>query len=253
MLFTQRLFCLVVLGLTLSVCSRTEQTTIAVAANFAPLMEQLITRYNVKHSYPVTMVTGSTGKLYAQILNGAPYDMFFAADQTTPAELARLELGATPYTYATGHLALCATSVELSPDNTIAILTATDYAKLAIANPKTAPYGTATIQLLQDLEVFNTVQNKLVKGENVAQALHFVASGNVELGIVAQSLALVAKHQTQLSCAAIEHPAAPTIPQDAIVLEGGMGNSAATTFTDFLKSSEAQTMIQDAGYSIDAD
>jgi molybdate transport system substrate-binding protein len=184
-------FCLAVLILGLPAAAA-ETLTIAVASNFSRPALELASRYEETTGLPVRITTGSTGKLYAQISNGAPFDILLAADSARPALLERSGLGVagSRFTYAIGGLVLWTFDTEFTDLDCRAALTDLGRNRLAIANPETAPYGAAAKQFLQSVHLWEKVTPHLVYGENIAQALQFVASGNASLGLIAKSQAI---------------------------------------------------------------
>jgi molybdate transport system substrate-binding protein len=228
-----------------------DEVSVAVAANFtdagrqlAPLFEQA-TGHRLKISY------GSTGKLYAQIENGAPFEVFLAADSARPlkAEEAGLAVPGSRFVYARGRLALWSTKADLF-DGGEAYLQQAGFTHLAIANPKTAPYGLAAQQVLEHLGIWSTLQSRLVRGDSIAQTFQFVATGNAEAGFVAYS---------QVKAWSGEAGSVWLIPQDyyvpieqaAVLLQKGAANPAAQAFLDFLKSDAAREVIEGYGYGVD--
>lgn len=205
---------------------------VAVATNFAKVAEGLLPAFTAATGYQITLSSGSTGQLYSQITNGAPYDAFLAADQARPALLEAAGLSRKRVTYARGLLALMkadgvATEASLSED----------FAHLAIANPLLAPYGLAAKQALTELGQWERLSPRIVMGQNVGQAFALVASGNAELGLVALSYAREGAWDVP------EGLYAPIL-QDAVLLAQ---NEAAAAFLDHL-ASEAQPAIRAAGY-----
>lgn len=182
----KKLFLSVLLSLSFQL--QAAQINVAVATNFSSAMSDIITQFEQSTAHTVVLITGSTGKLYAQIHNGAPFDAFFAADTVRPQQLEQdniIEPGSR-FTYAVGKIVLW------SPDTTLIdsegdILKSSSFRHLAIANPKLAPYGRAAQQVIQSIGVWNTLQGRIVRGENIGQTYHFVKSGNAELGFVALS------------------------------------------------------------------
>lgn len=199
--------------------------------------------------HELKIVIGSTGKIYAQIKHGAPYDVFLAADQARPERLVSegTAVSGSRFTYARGQLVLWSPAVEaLNVDS----LTAPAVKRIAIANPELAPYGRAAEQVLQGLNLHVSLSTKLVLGENIGQAFAFVSTGNAQLGFVskAQVLSLPdGQRGTQWSPASALHD---PIDQDGVLLNGGSKNPAALAFMDYLKSPDAEAIIMTHGYEI---
>lgn len=174
-----------VLGAIPSLCEA-GTVRVAVASNFASSLQHIAQDFEESTGHEVLASPGSTGKLYAQIQHGAPYDLFFAADTARPAALEALGLTLERQTYAYGRLVLWSPQPGLV-NGSSAVLQTASFEHLAIANPKTAPYGAAAVEVLQGLGVLEQVSPRLVRGENIGQTHHFVVSGNAELGLVALS------------------------------------------------------------------
>ncbi|MBL1434972.1 MAG: molybdate ABC transporter substrate-binding protein [Rhodobacteraceae bacterium] len=211
----------------------TGSALVAVAANFAKTAERLLPEFTAETGYSITLSSGSTGQLYGQIINGAPYDAFLAADQARPALLAQAGLSLRHITYARGLLALIkteGTAMEVSLQG--------DFNHLAIANPALAPFGLAAKQALQALGLWEGLRARIVMGQNVGQAYALVASGNAELGLVAQSYA-------QEGFWAVPEGLYAPILQDAVLLRE---NPAAAAFVAYLETNAAQASIRAAGY-----
>ncbi len=229
----------------LACAARADEVHVAVAANFAAPAQVLGELFARQSSHRVVISTGSTGKFYAQIKNGAPFDVLLSADDETPRRL-EFEKAAVPdtrFTYALGRLALWSAREEFV-DGRGEILRTARFRKLAIANPKLAPYGTAAQQVMIRLGVWESVQGRLVQGENIAQTFQFVASGNAELGFVALSqLTGERKGSRWLVPAELHAP----LRQDAVLLKQGPGGRA---FLDFLRSSAARERIRTSGYEL---
>lgn len=164
------------------------QAHVAVAANFAPLMPALAERFERDTGHTLVISSASTGKLYAQIVHGAPFDVFLAADDDYPHRLEREGRGVagSRFTYAVGRLALWSPRPSIV-DGDSAVLKQKRFRKLAVANPRLAPYGAAAREALEKLGLWTSLQPQMVFGENIAQTYQFVASGNAELGFVAYS------------------------------------------------------------------
>ncbi|MGB1581498.1 MAG: molybdate ABC transporter substrate-binding protein [Nevskiales bacterium] len=242
--------------LTLAACDqqqlpKPEVLRIAVAANFAPTLKALVAGYNADRDSPVDVqvMVGSTGLLTAQLLSGAPYDMLFAADAQRPAALE--EAGKTlgpPQTYAYGRLVLWGPDHQYK-DARKRLLEG-EFKHLAIGNPELAPYGAATRQVLQQLGLWSSIQNKLVRGENVGQAYRYVITERVDLGFVALSQVIdqtrVAAEEALWVVPANLHD---SIEQQVVVLAGDQSEMA-TAFLEFCLSEAGRLIIQQAGYDL---
>ena len=221
----------------------------AVAANFAQPMKAIAEAFERASGHKAVLVLGSTGKLYAQIRNGAPFDVLLAADAETPARLERegAAVAGSRFTYAVGRLVLWSAK-EGFVDARGEILKGGAFARLAIAAPKLAPYGAAAVDVLQRLGIEASLRSKFVQGESVAQTYQFVATGNAELGFVA--LSQVYRDGNLMSGSAWVVPAdlhAP-IRQDAVVLTRAASNPVARALADFLKGDTARSVVKAHGY-----
>ena len=222
---------------------------IAVAANFAAPMKALSARFEQASGHALTLSSGSTGKFYAQIKNGAPFDVLLAADDETPARLLREGDAVRTQTYAVGKLALWSADASRL-DGSDALLRRGAYNRLAVANPRLAPYGAAAMQVLEKLGLAGQAKDKLVMGENIGQTHQFAASGNAELGFVALSQVWQDGKLTGGSAWLVPPALHAPIRQDAALLKRGAANAAARALLDFLKSHEAQTVIRSYGYEL---
>ena len=225
-----------------------DEVKAAVAANFTAAIKKLAPIYEQKTGNKLIASFGATGQLYAQISNGAPFDVFLSADTETPHKLiaADAAIASSYFVYARGQLALWSSTpgyVDAKGD----ILKSGKFDKIAIANPKTAPYGQAAIETLIALKLLDQLQPKLVTGENIAQTQQFVASGNAALGFVAlaqvKALAPEANGSYWLVPTTLHQP----IEQGAVLLKTN-NQAAAETFLAFLKSAEAIAIIRELGY-----
>ncbi len=230
--------------------SHSETLRLAVAANFTDTTRTLVSRFEEQTGHTVKTSFGSTGKLYAQIVHGAPFDIFLAADMARPARLVEegQALKGSRFTYARGRLVLWSADEKLFDDGRV-YLKRGNFQRLAIANPKTAPYGLAAQQLLNHLGVWESLTGKLVRGDSIAQTFQFTATGNAEAGLVAASQVKAWPHKGSRW----EVPQAyyPPISQQAVLLKQGAGNTAAQAFIQFLQSSEAKALIRDFGYAVE--
>jgi len=224
--------------------------TVAVATNFKPTLEQLAADFETRTGYELETVSGSTGKLYAQIVHGAPYDIFLAADQARPKRLIQ-DGRATHqgrFTYAIGGLALWSPrKAEITPDSLIE----PELSRLALANPDLAPYGLAAMQLLDRLGLTETLQSKIVFGESVGQTFAFVSTGNANLGFVSAAQVLALPEDVRGSYWLVPRQLHDPIAQDAVLLEGSGQNQAAVAFFSYLQSPQAQETIRLSGYRIE--
>lgn len=241
-----------VLALLPSVPAWAGEVRVAIAANFAAPARQLAPAFEKATGHRLILSIGSTGKFYAQIKNGAPFDVLMAADQDTPARLAveGAAVAATRFTYAIGKLVLWSAQTE-KVDAKGEVLKKGTFTHLALANPRLAPYGQAAIDTLKNLGVHQDVAPKLVQGESITQAYQFVASGNAELGFVALSQILKDDGSLQAGSLWIVPPAlyAP-LKQDAVLLREAQNNSAALAWLQWLRTDAAQTLIRRYGYDV---
>lgn len=228
-----------------------DETRIAVAANFAGPAQKIATEFEAQTGHKAIIATGSTGKFYAQIINGAPFDILLAADDETPARLEREghAVAGSRHTYAIGKLVLWSAKPAIVDDQA-EVLKHGGFNHLAIANPKVAPYGAAAVETMKALGVYDALQSRLVMGENIAQAHQFVATGNALLGFVALSQVLKDGRIEGSYWSVPEKLHAP-IRQDAILLNKGRDNKAAAAFLEFLKRNRtARDIIVSYGYSL---
>lgn len=229
-----------------------EQLTIAVASNFRAPAEEIAAQFMQETGHTVRISSASTGKLYAQIVNGAPFDILLAADSGHPRRLEESGLGVTGtrLTYAIGGLVLWSRDPDNANEDCRAQLDDIGHRRLAIANPETAPYGIAAKEFLQAEGLWQELEPRLVYGENIAQALHFVATGNAELGLIARSQALderlPAATCTWLVPAELHDP----IEQQAIMLERAADTAAAGTFLDYLQGATSRDITARYGYGV---
>lgn len=232
--------------------ARAETVTIAVATNFSDTLDALISLFQTETGHTIIAVSGSTGQLYAQIVNGAPYDVFLAADQARPSRLSAtpIAVAGTQFTYANGALALWSTRFEITPQTGEDVLASGDFRRLAIANPALAPYGLAALESLQSLQLADITQDRIVRGENIGQTFLLVATGNADLGLVALSQLVTNEHIAARSWWQIPAAHHAPIRQDAVLLRRGSDNAAARAFLGFLAGDSAQEIIMAHGYAV---
>ncbi len=224
---------------------RAETALVAVAANFASAAQALAGLYAGETGHEILLTTGATGKLYAQITQGAPFDLMLSADAATPAKLHAAGHG-VPQPYAIGILTLWMPSMSPGQDPAIALQDST-IRHIAIANPDLAPYGTASVAALEAMGIYAAIAGKIVMGQNIGQAFALVHSGAAEAGFVARSaLPEAAKGYVWNVTPAFY----PPIRQDAILLKHGAGNVAAAGFLAFLATPAARDTIARHGYAL---
>jgi molybdate transport system substrate-binding protein len=245
----------VVMGLALAAMQLKagEKTIIAVASNFLKPAQQLARAYEEASGYKIEISAGSTGKLYAQIINGAPYAAFLAANAREPQRLeqeARIVAG-TRFTYALGKLLLWSRDSELLKHQPEAVLREGRFQTIAIANPKTAPYGAAGEQVLQKLNPQRIGGWRLIRAENVGQAYQYTYTGAAELGFIAWSQLLTSSDPQMGSYWLVPEHLYNPIEQQAVLLKAGEGNPAATGFLEFLRSTTGKEMIRSFGYGVE--
>ncbi len=225
-----------------------ESALVAVATNFAEVAQKLSAEFEQQHPHHITLTAGSTGKLYAQIINGAPFDLLLAADSERPRLLEKSgnAVAGTRTVYAVGRLTLWSPDSDSSPSRDT--LEKGAFRSLAIANPKLAPYGVAAKQTLQSLGLWESLRHKIVMGENVGQTHAMVATHNVEFGLVALSYVRSPRNDQPGSRWDIPADLHEPIYQEAVLLSHGAENVAARAFLEFLTSEFARATIMSFGY-----
>ncbi|WP_312511001.1 molybdate ABC transporter substrate-binding protein [Massilia sp.] len=227
------------------------EVQVAVAANFAGPMEKLAAEFQKDTGHKAVVATGATGKFYAQIRNGAPFEVLLAADDETPARLEKegQVVAGSRFTYAVGRLVLWSAK-DNYVDAAGNVLKTGDFKHLSIANPKTAPYGAAAISTLERLGLRDKLQPRFVQGENIAQAWQFASTGNAELGFVAQSQVWRDGKFTSGSGWIVPASMHDPIRQDAALLNKGGNNPAAQALLQYLRSDKAKALIRTFGYEV---
>ena len=231
--------------------AQADEVQVAVAANFTAPMQKIAADFARDTGHKAVLAFGATGKFYAQIANGAPFEVLLAADDETPARLEK-ELLAAPnsrFTYAIGKLVLWSVK-EGYVDAKGEILKKGDFKHLALANPKAAPYGAAAMETLTKLGLLTALQPRFVQGENIAQTHQFVATGNAELGFVALSQVFKDDKLSGGSAWIVPANLHQPIRQDAVILAKGLHNPAAKALLDYLKGDKAKAIIKSYGYDL---
>ncbi len=226
-----------------------DQVQVAVAANFTAPMKEIAVAFERSSGHKALLSFGATGQFHAQIHNGAPFEVLLAADSRTPQKLEEegSAVAGSRFTYAEGQLVLWSADPALI-DASAQVLKSGQFRHLAIANPKTAPYGSAALETLQALGVRDSLQGRLVQSENIAQCHQFIATGNAALGFVAKSQVFLDGKLTSGSSWEVPASLHSPILQDAVLLNQGKDNAAATALLAYLQSDEARAVIRRYGY-----
>lgn len=227
------------------------EAQVAVAANFAEPIKAIAAVLEKTTGHTLKVTLGATGKLYAQISNGAPFDMLLAADSRTPEKLEAdgLATAGSRFTYATGKLVLWSAKPGRVDDKGT-VLRATDLGKVAYAAPKVAPYGAAAVEAMDKLGLGATLAPRLVQGESIGQTFNFVYTGNADVGFVAMSQVLEGGRLKSGSMWVVPQNLYSPIRQDAVVLKRGASNDAVQALVKLLKSPNIKDLIRSYGYAI---
>ncbi|KRA60066.1 molybdate ABC transporter substrate-binding protein [Caulobacter sp. Root655] len=224
------------------------ETKVAVAANFTEPAKAIAARFEAATGHKAVLSFGSSGQFYTQIANGAPYDVFLSADGERPAkaETDGLAVAGARFTYATGRLVLFSKTPGLV-DAKGAVLKTGKFEKLAIADPKAAPYGQAAVETLTKLKLYDTLKPKIVTGASITQAYQYVQTGAAEVGFVALSQVVNEAGGSRWLVPAADHT---PIDQQAVLLKTGADSVAAKAFLQFLKGKDAKAIIKRYGYEV---
>lgn len=244
----RRLFLGLVAALLTAAPALAAEVKVAVAANFTEPAKAIAARFKARTGHDATLSFGSSGQFFTQIANGAPYEVFLSADRERPekAEADGLAVAGSRFTYAVGRLVLYSKTPGLV-DAKGAVLKTGKFQKIAIADPKTAPYGVAAIETMKKLGVEAQLKPKLVQGTSITQAYQFVDTGAAELGFVALSQVADVKGGSRWTVPASLHT---PIDQQAVLLKTGVSNAAAAAFMAYLKGPEAKAIIRRYGYEV---
>ncbi|WP_420902691.1 molybdate ABC transporter substrate-binding protein [Pseudomonas proteolytica] len=231
--------------------AQADEVQVAVAANFTAPIQAIAADFEKDTGHTLVAAYGATGQFYTQIKNGAPFEVFLSADDTTPQKLESEgdTVKGSRFTYAVGTLALWSAK-EGYVDAEGAVLKKNEYQHLSIANPKAAPYGLAATQVLAKLGLTEQVKSKLVEGQNITQAYQFVSTGNAELGFVALSQIYKDGKVSSGSAWIVPGEMHDPIKQDAVILNKGKDNPAAKALVDYLKGPKAAAVIKSYGYQL---
>jgi molybdate transport system substrate-binding protein len=224
----------------------------AVATNFINSFKLLVKQFEKNTGHKVLVISGSTGKLYAQIVNGAPFDIFLSADSLRPKLLINKghAVSGTQYSYALGKITLWSPSANIIFNSVESTLLNKKFSYIAIANPATAPYGKAAVQTLKSLGLWDQLKPFIVQGENIGQAFQFIFSKNAELGFVALSQVLDPRINQKGKRVHIPNRHYDPIKQDIVVLTKGKNSPGTMELWEFLKSKQAKKIIKQSGYGL---
>lgn len=231
--------------------AQADEVQVAVAANFTAPIQAIAAGFEKDTGHKLVAAYGATGQFYTQIKNGAPFEVFLSADDTTPEKLEREgdTVKGSRFTYAVGTLALWSAK-DGYVDTKGEVLKKNEYQHLSIANPKTAPYGLAATQVLEKLKLTEATKTKIVEGQNITQAYQFVSTGNAELGFVALSQIYKEGKVTSGSAWIVPASLHDPIKQDAVILSKGKDNAAAKALVEYLKGPKAAAVIKSYGYQL---
>ena len=250
----RKLFVIVLLSLVLAVpFGAAQEITVAAAADLQFALQDVAARFQKDTGKTVKLIFGSSGNFFAQIKNGAPFDLFFSADIDYPQKLeaAGLAEPATLYPYAAGKIVLWVSGdSKLDLSRGLKILLDPDIKKIAVANPEHAPYGRAAVAAMKREDIYDKVSGKLVLGENISQTASFVASGSADIGIVALSLVIASPMKEKGRYAEISSDAYPPIKQAAVILKASHQKDAARQFIEFLKTPPLLELLRTYGFSV---
>jgi len=227
------------------------EVQVAVAANFTGPMEKIVPAFERTTGHKAVVAYGTVGKFYAQIKNGAPFDVLISSDEETPRRLEQddLAIAASRFTYAIGKLVLWSAQPGLI-DEQGGVLNHGAFKYLAVANPKLAVYGAAAVEVMNKLGVYSALAPKLVLGENITQTYQFVVTGNAELGFVALSQIYKDGHYAAGSYWMVPPDLYPQLKQDAVLLKRGTENPAARALLDYLQNETVKGIIRSYGYTL---
>ncbi len=230
-----------------------QQITIAAAANVQYAMEELKAEFNEETGIDVSVIIGSSGQLTAQIKEGAPYDIFVSADMKYPLSLySNKDAVDSPKVYAEGSLVIWTMKKGIMFDKELNVLLSNRVSKIAIANPRTAPYGIASIEAMKHFGIYEKIKNKLIYGESIASTNQFIYSKAVEAGFTAKSVVISPQMKEKGEWMEIEHDAYKPIKQGCVILKYGYKNHrrASKKFYDFLFSTKAKSILSNFGYIV---
>ena len=237
----------------ISLPAHADDLNVAAASDLSFAMKELAASYEKQTGTVVKVTLGSSGNFFAQIQNGAPFDLYFSADIDYPRKLEAAGLGepGTLYQYATGKIVIWVpASSKLDVSKGLAVLTDPSVRKIAIANPKHAPYGRAAVAAMTKQGIYEKITDKLVFGENISQTAQFVESGNADVGIIALSLARAPVMADKGKYFEVPQDLYPPLDQGAIVIKASQKKEQAKQFLVYLKTSESVSLLQRYGFKL---
>ena len=249
----KKLFFIFILSLAVLQLSAQSKLTVAVAANMQYTIKALIAEYNKTDKTKIDVVIGASGGLTQQIMHGAPFDIFVSADKEFPQRLAENNFTLqAPRVYAQGLLVLWSVKPGIRPDREMKILLSDNTKSIAIANPRTAPYGSAAEAILKKYAIYDKVAAKLVRGESITQTSQFIATQNADVGFTAKSIVISTEMNGKGNWVALNTKDYPAIEQSAALLKHAQQNdkAAAEKFYNFLYSAKAKTIYHQFGYIV---
>ena len=240
----------VITGVNLAVA---EEITIAAASDLNFAFREIATEYEKASGNQVRLTLGSSGNFYAQIQNGAPFDLYFSADIAYPRKLeeAGLTVPGSLYQYAVGRIVLWAGhESRIDVTKGFEVLRESTVKKIAIANPKHAPYGRAAVAAMEYFKVYDQIKDKLILGENISQAAQFIESGACDIGIIALSLAIAPAMKSKGTYWEVPAEAHPSLDQGAVILKQSKNQEAARQFLEFIKGPHGQEVMKRYGFTL---
>jgi molybdate transport system substrate-binding protein len=242
-----------ILIISLAVSSQGQEVTIAAAADLRYALDEITSHFQSETAIYVKVVYGSSGNIFQQIHNGAPFDLFFSANSDYPKKLeaAGLSVPGSYYEYARGHIVLLMSSSSAwDLQQGLKVLLEPSIKRVAIADPGHAPYGQAAVAALKSQGIYDQVSSKIVVGENIAQAASFVTSGAADIGIVAKSLAVLPSARARIRFVEIPAGQYPPIEQACVALKSSTKQDAARRFLTYIRGPEASNILQQYGFEV---
>jgi len=228
---------------------RADTVRVAVASNFSATLKKLVAGFEAENNHKVLISSASTGKLYAQIVRGAPFDVFFSADSKRSDLLLKQGIAASSELYATGQLVYIAKGIKKS--QCLKYLLSDKKNRMAIANPKIAPYGLAASEVLKHLGLWESYQSRLLMGENILQTYQFIATGNVGAGFIARSIAIASKELDNFCHWQVPVNMYRPIEQKMALIGKADNKLVVQSFRKYIKSSKAKKIILESGYAVE--